>query len=136
MNRTLTGVVLAVAAVVVIGGGLFILNKDDEMSDMPKTGSTSATSNENAMKETNAVEIKDFDFGPHTISVKVGTKVTWTNQDSAHHDITPDSESADFMPSELLAKGESYSFTFNKAGSYAYHCSPHPYMKATVEVTE
>ena len=37
---------------------------------------------------------------------------------------------------ELLAKVESYSWTFNTVGTYTYHCSPHPYMKGIVEVVE
>jgi plastocyanin len=45
-----------------------------------------------------------------------------------------DTMSADAPSSELLAKGESYSFTFKKAGTYTYHCTPHPYMKGTVVV--
>jgi amicyanin len=66
--------------------------------------------------------------------VKVGTKVTWTNQDSVGHDVVADTESPDAPKSDLLRKGESYSFTFNKAGTYTYYCSPHPYMKGTVIV--
>ena len=71
------------------------------------------------------------------MTIKKGTKITWTNKDDAHHDITPDKDSAKAIEtSKLLAKGESYSYTFTEAGVYSYHCSPHPYMKATIEVTE
>lgn len=70
------------------------------------------------------------------MNIKVGTTITWTNQDSARHDVAPDIESADFPASKLLAKGESYSHTFTKAGTYSYHCTPHPYMKASITVTD
>jgi amicyanin len=82
------------------------------------------------------VEIKDFAFSPAAITVKKGTKVTWTNKDSTQHNISPDTETADFKASELLAQGESYSVTFNTVGTFSYHCTPHPYMKASVIVTE
>jgi plastocyanin len=84
----------------------------------------------------NEVIIHDFKFSPEKITVKKGTTVKWMNQDDASHDISPDNPSEDFKPSELLAKGQSYSATFNTIGSYSYHCAPHPYMKAIVEVIE
>ena len=102
--------------------------------NMP-TDQTKANSNAKASNQ-NTVTIKDFAFNPGTITVKVGTKVTWTNEDSVSHTVTADTMSADAPASGNIAKGESYSFTFNKAGTYAYHCTPHPYMKASVIVTE
>ena len=42
----------------------------------------------------------------------------------------------DVFAGPLLAKGERYSFTFTKVGSYPYHCAPHPYMQGAVVVTE
>lgn len=118
----------------------------DQMTDMDmdsssSSGSTgsqqSATDNTSTEQSSGtSVEIKDYAYSPATITVKKGTTVTWTNQDSVRHDITPDEESDAFQGSELLSKGESYSFTFNTAGTYTYHCSPHPYMTAKVIVTE
>lgn len=148
MSKT-AAVLLAV--VVVLAGivGIIALNSDDEAfptnrsetaleqpaGSQTKSGNGSETkSNESAAKDT--VEIKDFAFNPATITVKKGTKVTWTNQDTAKHDVTPDKESNDFKGSELLAKGEKYEFIFNKTGTYTYHCTPHPHMKGTVIVTE
>lgn len=81
-----------------------------------------------------AVSIKDFAFGPTTITVKKGTTVTWTNQDGPKHTVTADGSEG--PKSGLLAKGESTSYTFNSVGSFPYHCEPHPFMKATVVVTE
>lgn len=89
------------------------------------------------VNEPNTVLINDFKFGPSKLVVKKGTTITWKNVDGAHHDIAPTSGANDFRGSEkLLAKNESYSFTFNNTGIYNYKCSPHPYMKGTVEVTE
>ena len=79
-----------------------------------------------------AVSISNFAFSPATISVKVGTTVTWTNNDSAPHTITADDGSFD---SGEIAQGKSYSHAFSSAGTFTYHCSVHPFMKASVVVT-
>lgn len=90
----------------------------------------------NPTKETNMVKISNFEFLPSKIKVKKGTTVTWTNEDTIRHDVKPDRETEEFKASELLGKGESYAVTFNTAGIYNYFCSPHSYMKGTVEVVE
>jgi plastocyanin len=79
----------------------------------------------------NAVTIQNFAFGPATLEVPVGTTVTWTNQDSASHTVTADDGSFD---SKSLATGATFTQTFSTAGTFAYHCSIHTSMKATVTV--
>lgn len=79
----------------------------------------------------NNVVIQNFSFSPQIIMVKVGDKVTWTNQDSMGHSVTADDKSFD---TEVFGNGESKSLTFAKAGSFAYHCSVHPSMMGTVVV--
>ncbi|MES2953384.1 MAG: cupredoxin family copper-binding protein [Patescibacteria group bacterium] len=80
-----------------------------------------------------AASIKGYAFAPGVIKVKKGTTVTWTNMDSVGHSVVADSGK---WTSDLLAKGQTYSYTFDAVGTVAYHCGPHPYMKGTVEVTE
>jgi len=109
---------------------------DADQDDSNKQTSSTGSSDTSAAVATNTVEIKDYAYSPKNITVKVGTTVTWTNQDSVKHDVMSDNNSAEAPSSELLAKGESYSFTFTKAGTYNVHCTPHPYMKATITVTE
>jgi len=106
----------------------------ENISGMDMTKQKSQT--EVAAQEANKVDIKDFKFLPSKITVKKGTTVTWTNQDSIRHDVTPLEMSNAFKGSELLGKGESYSYTFNSVGTYNYKCTPHPFMKGTVEVIE
>lgn len=78
-----------------------------------------------------AVSIKGFKFMPQDITVKVGTTVTWTNEDSAPHTV----ESADgVLRSDELAKGDSWSFTFTKTGKHDYICGIHPSMHGSVTV--
>jgi plastocyanin len=79
----------------------------------------------------NAVAISGNAFSPASLTVKVGDTITWTNNDSVSHTVTADDRSFD---SGSLAQGASFSFTYQKAGTYTYHCSIHPSMTATVVV--
>lgn len=79
------------------------------------------------------VDIRGFAFIPSSLTVKVGTTVTWTNFDGTAHRI--DSDSGSTLSSSTLQNGQSWSFTFSSAGSFPYHCAFHPTMKGTVIVT-
>src|SRR5579883_2145912 len=79
----------------------------------------------------NSITIANFAFAPASLTVKVGTKVTWTNNDSATHTVT-DLKGA--FDSGDLPTGQSFSFTFTKAGTYNYHCAIHSSMTATIIV--
>lgn len=70
-------------------------------------------------------------YSPQTVTIKVGQTVTWVNQDSPQHDVIADN--GEFQ-SQLFDTGQSFSFTFTKAGTYPYHCSIHPGMTGTVIV--
>jgi plastocyanin len=83
--------------------------------------------------QTASVAISNFTFSPNQISVKAGTKITWTNSDSAAHTVTSNNGA---FNSGTLNPGSSYSFTFNTPGTYNYHCAIHPSMTATVIVTQ
>ncbi len=63
--------------------------------------------------------------------VRVGTTVTWMNQDSISHSITFKNG---MMDSGLLVQGQSFSYMFNTPGTYQYYCTVHPSMVATVTV--
>jgi plastocyanin len=80
-----------------------------------------------------AVTIQNFAYNPATLSVKVGTKVTWTNQDSVAHTVTFDTGGA---TSDILATGATYEQTFTSAGTLTYHCKIHPTVTGTVTVTQ
>jgi len=87
-------------------------------------------------QEQNTVAIKDFAFTPSSITVKKGTTVTWTNQDSTPHTVTSSGSGEKAMDSQDLAQGGTYSVTFDTAGTYEYFCTIHPNMTGTVTVTE
>lgn len=137
-NKYITGfVILAVAVISLVVVSLSNKEQhDDMMSSTGDMGSKSAQQSSNEVIETNQVSYEDFRVMPQTIKIKKGTTVTWTNKDTAKHDVTPVQETEEFEASELFGKGETYSVTFNAVGTYDYYCSPHPYMKGTVEVIE
>jgi plastocyanin len=81
----------------------------------------------------NAVVIDDFRFGPAVLTVAVGTKVTWTNDDSDPHTVTSAAEPK-VIKSPPLDTGDSFAFTFDKPGTYRYFCSIHPHMQGTIVV--
>jgi plastocyanin len=85
-----------------------------------------------AQGKTTTVSIKDFAFNPPNATVAPGTTVTWVNNDQAPHTATADDGAFD---SGTLQPGQSFSFTFDEAGTYAYHCNIHPDMTATVTVS-
>jgi plastocyanin len=72
-------------------------------------------------------------FSPNPVEVNVGETVTWVNDDSSRHTVTSKDGVFD---SDIMGKGQSFSYTFDKAGEYSYYCSPHPNMVGTVVVTE
>jgi plastocyanin len=79
----------------------------------------------------NAVTIQNFSFGPATLDVAVGTTVTWTNKDSTNHTVTANDGSFD---SKAISSGATFTQTFATAGTFAYHCSIHSTMTATITV--
>jgi plastocyanin len=151
MNKSTTITIVALSALLLGGLGFVLMNNSksnetnttnrpeimsSQSDSMGMEGTSQSASGSTEAVETNTVNIKDFEFTPSKITVKKGTTVTWTNQDTIRHDIRPENDSDAFKGSELLAKGESYSWTFDTVGTYTYICSPHPYMKGTVEVVE
>ncbi|MFI6062310.1 cupredoxin family copper-binding protein [Streptomyces sp. NPDC051286] len=102
----------------------------------PSTPSTSpSASQSSAPAAANAVTIKNFAFSPAKLTVKAGTKVTWTNTDADTHTVTSKQGSGGPLKSGGLATNATYSYTFTKPGTYAYYCTIHPFMTATVAVT-
>ena len=112
------------------------------------TGNATGTNTTNAGGDTSvsivsgASSLTNTAYDPNPIQVKVGGKVTWTNNDSQPHTVTsgsngqPDNKfnsSPNFSP--LLNPGQTFSFTFTEAGEYPYFCMLHPNMVGTVSVS-
>jgi YVTN family beta-propeller protein len=79
-----------------------------------------------------SVSIAKFAFVPANISISAGQSITWTNNDPVAHTTTSDSPGWD---SKALSPGANFSTTLTTPGTYAYHCSIHPFIRGTVVVT-
>ena len=77
------------------------------------------------------VDIKEFKYVPVRVEVARGGRIRWTNSDAAAHTSTADDRSFD---TQTVSRGKSAMVSFSRAGTFAYHCDFHPFMKATVVV--
>lgn len=77
------------------------------------------------------IEINNFAFAPTTVTVPVGTQVTWTNKDEIGHNVVSEDKT---IKSKVLDTNEKFSFTFTKPGTFTYLCTIHPRMKGTIVV--
>ena len=77
------------------------------------------------------VVINRLAFTQAVAEITRGTTIIWKNEDQLAHTVTADDGS---FASGMIEPGTSWSYTFNAPGSFAYHCTPHPFMKARVEV--
>jgi plastocyanin len=77
------------------------------------------------------VLIKDFMFAPATLTVKVGTTVTWANKDEEPHTVFSDTG---LFRSGAIDTGEVFSFRFDQPGTYHFLCTIHPRMVGTIVV--
>ena len=138
------GVIAIILAIVVVGGiaaAVMVMNKDKTNNNTSSSTDTGSNSNNNNSSNSNttpvatdAVSIENFAFSPDSITVKKGTTVTWTNNDTTSHTVT--SDSGNTMSSDTLGRGDTYQVTFNEAGTFSYHCNFHSDMHGTVTVTE
>lgn len=99
---------------------VYVYSTEDEMGT-PKAGTSGDV----------AMEIKGFAFSQPALEIPVGTTVTWTNNDTAPHTVTQDGGG---IQSGKIDPGATFSFTFDTAGTFTYHCEFHPNMKATITV--
>ena len=113
--------IAVLAAALVLGMGVF------------GTGQKSSVASAQEKTSTMEVKIDNFSFGPVTLTVPVGTTVTWTNRDDIPHTIVSTDDPKAFK-SKVLDTDEKFSFTFSKAGTYPYFCSIHPKMTGKVIV--
>ena len=90
-------------------------------------GVQAAGHGQRASARTVQVRIKNFTFTPHTLRVKTGTTVVWTNLDAVDHTVTSgnDSDAHKWRTSQLLSQGQHFAVTFRTPGTYSYYCMPH-----------
>jgi len=79
------------------------------------------------------VRIVDFSYEPDPVTIQVGGKVIWQNEDSDPHTATADDGSFD---TGTIEEGKIKSETFKDAGTHSYFCEIHPSMHGTIEVVD
>lgn len=141
MNKAL----IAIIVLVVLGVGgwaIYDHNKSSNNSSYGISTTTSSAGNNNrpasnssqSVASTGSITIKNMMFTPSQISVQKGGTVTWTNDDNTTHIVIDDLSNVGGPSSGTIQPGSTYSFTFNKTGSFQYHCSIHPSMRGTIVV--
>ncbi len=110
-GRPLLG--LLAGATLLLGGGLFVSAARAALPAM--------------------VRIDNFSFAPDTLTVPVGTTVTWENGDDIPHSVVLADRS---FRSKPLDTNDKASFTFAKAGTFTYFCGLHPQMHGTITVVQ
>jgi plastocyanin len=105
-GRWAIAALLAVAALAVIGG-------------------TSA-----GARATRSVGIANFKFQPKTLHVRAGSKVDFSNESRVTHTATR----AGAFDTGNIRPGKSILVKFTQKGTFAYHCTIHPFMHGTIIV--
>src|SRR3989344_2108557 len=142
--RWMAGIIIIVLVLIV--GGFYYINSPAPTKDKINSGeeiviseenqnSNSNSSSENSVNEAQEymIDIANFAFSPSSLTINAGDSVTWTNRDSSAHTVT--SDSGNELDSERISNGQIYTHVFAQPGTYSYHCTPHPGMKATIVVT-
>ncbi len=131
-NIRVLGAVLAVAGILSLIIVVALVNNKSSV-----TNTTTPNSEENEVR----VQITKDGFDPALLGIKQGTKVTWTNDDTAPHSVAsnphPEHTALSGLDSkEPLGSSATYSYTFNEPGTFSYHDHLNPTMNATIIVTE
>lgn len=130
--------VLGAVCATVIALGVSGCGQTEETTETTVTTSAAGeTTTSVAASATASVPIRSFVYVPPTLTVKPGTRVTWTNEDSAMHTVTSGANrTPDGKFDARLEQGETFSFTFDSPGTYEYYCKPHTNMVAKVVVAQ
>lgn len=138
MKKIIIWVIAAIAVIVAVYFGLAVFKMPPGGASTPTAESQPSspqtqTQVQNQTQTPSAgaanVAIRNFAFAPATLTVKAGDTVTWTNDDSVPHQIKSET-----FNSASLSRGQTFSFTFQTAGTYDYSCAIHPSMKGQIIV--
>jgi plastocyanin len=133
MKLPLTAVacLLATAALAGCGGGDNKSSSNSNSSKAPaSSGIKTTTSASTGGSKTVPIGMKDLQFGPKLVTVRVGQTVQWTNDEAIPHNVTA-KKGATFK-SSTMQKGDKST----KAGTVAYVCTFHPGMVGTLNVSK
>ncbi len=126
--------VVAVIAIASVGAVWTVVHNNKSKTTLPSSPSATATAPV-------SISITSTSFSPATVNVTVGTTVTWINTDTSPHRVASDPfPTNDGLPGfdseEALPANGTYSYKFEKTGTFTYHDQQNPYnIKGTVEVS-
>lgn len=121
-------VLSSVAVAALLFAYMAVLNAFCPSASHARPGATE----QNNTSEKYQIKIDNFSFGPATLTVPVGTTVTWINQDDVPHTVV--SSEGKTLKSPVLDTDQKFSYTFATAGTYPYYCGIHPKMTGKVIV--
>ena len=138
MKKTL---LMILATLFIIIGGIIVFVKMSN-NDTNTTNETNDNSSKSDISESSeilvgsvSISIRNLAYSREKITIKKGSTIAWTNEDSMAHTVTSTS-SSDSFDSGTLEKDQTFSKTFNSVGTFDYFCSFHSSMKAEVVVVE
>ena len=140
MGKRTVVVIIAILIIGAIAFGLARNNNQSNQTNNPPASNNQTSQNQNQNNTqtptgTDSVSIQNFAFLPGDITIKKGTTVTWTNNDSTTHTVS-EIDGKKGPGSGNLSPGDKYDFTFNEVGKFKYRCNIHTDMLGTVTVTD
>jgi plastocyanin len=126
MKKALLIIVILLVVGALVYLGFFYYKPSSTPAPEPAPAPTPSNEPEN---KASSISILNNAFDPPQLTVKAGTSVTWTNNDSVTHTVAFDS-----FDSGDIESGGTYSHTFPDKGTFDYHCSIHPNMTGSVIV--
>jgi len=131
MNRNS---IIVLAAVVVLGAAGLALSGHKKAPIMVNSNNSQSSPDNIKPVESNAVSIRGFAFNAPDIKIKIGSTVTWTNDDNVTHTVN-EIDGKTGPNSGNLSPGSTYKFNYNSTGTFHYHCNIHEDMLGTVTVS-
>ncbi len=98
---------------------------------VPPTGRDPGAEQAVAAGDTLDAAVQDFRYQPDRLEITAGTTIMWTNNGQVMHTVTAQDGSFDSGPIE---PGQRRAITFSRAGTFPFHCTPHPFMRGVIVV--
>ena len=121
------------AVLALVAAGCGSSNGGGNTSTAAKQGTASAPASSSGGGEVE-IKLQNIAFDPKDVTVKVGQKVKWSNEDSVDHNVVANSGAT--FKSKNFGNGASFEFTPDKPGTIKYVCTIHPGMAGTLNVTQ
>jgi plastocyanin len=134
--RRIVVLLVACIALVAVGCGSSKKSSGGKSNPAPAPSTTSSSSSSSSSSGgAVTVSMKNIQFNPKTVSVKVGQTVKWVNDEDVPHNVK--AESGASFASKTFSKGGTFEFTPKTAGTISYVCTIHaPAMAGTLTVTK